>query len=158
MKKWFFIMTVAVSLFASCSSEEKDGEEDVMYPFTTSEVTEYFKSYFYDKSGNVTCNKLEGFSATEWAIGSRDGVRPLEVFKDITGMDVSATQSYNYRFVSSDGQSIISITGNINAGDNAEYATMKVSIPSCPEIQTIHVGSEEYFNGTDSESVGVIFL
>lgn len=40
MKKCFSIMTIAVSLFASCSSEE----EDVMYhPFATSEVTEYFK-------------------------------------------------------------------------------------------------------------------
>lgn len=154
MKKWFLIMTVSVSLFASCSSDNGDG---VSVPRTTAEVTESFKSYFYDESGNVTCNKLEGFSATEWAIGARNGVRPLEVFKDITGMDVSATESYNYRFVSSDGQSTISITGNINAGDNAEYATMKVSIPSCPEIQTIHVGSEEYFNGTNSEGVGVIF-
>lgn len=123
-------------------------------------LTERFKAHFYDANGNVRCNKLEGFSHTEWAVAANDGLKPLEVFQNITGMEVSATDSYNYRFVSSDGQSTISITGAINAGDNAEYATMKVSIPSCPEIQTIHIGTEQYFNGTNSEGLEghIIFL
>lgn len=127
---------------------------------TTSEVTERFKAYFYDANGNVRCNKLEGFNHTEWTVAANDGLDPLEVFQNITGMEVSATDSYNYRFVSSDGQSTISITGAINAGDNAEYATMKVSIPSCPEIQTIHIGTEQYFRGTNSGNLEgpVIFL
>ena len=125
---------------------------------STQEVTEKFVSYFYDESGNVKCNKLEGFSSAEWAVGSKNGILPLEVFKDITGMDVVTTDTYSYKFVSSDGQSTIMISGTTSPGDNSEYATMTVSIPSCSVIQTIHIGSPQYFNGTNEEDVPVIFI
>jgi len=146
---------MALCLFAtSCSN---DG--DYGCGLTTNEVTERFRSYFYYDNGDVKCNKLPWFSSTEWAVGANDGLTPLIVFQDITGMEVSfGTTPYDYRFVSSDGQCNISISGTMNADDTAEYATMKVSIPSCPEIETIHIGTGQYFNMSNGESVPVIFF
>ena len=92
MKRFMILLAVAAAfLMTSC-----ERGNDLPYPGATSDRVEAkFKQYFY-RDSEVYANKLEGFSATEWAVGSRDGIRPLEVFKDITGMDVSATESYNY--------------------------------------------------------------
>lgn len=153
MKKLFLLALTSLCLFATSCSKDKDTTR------TTSEVTERFIAYFYDKNGNIKCNKMETFSADEWAVCSVDGMRPLEVFKDITGMKVSATESYSYKFISSDGQSSISISGNTTPNDNHEYATIKVSIPSCSDIQTIYIGSEQYFTGAvDSDGKAVMYL
>lgn len=122
-------------------------------------MTEKFKSYFYEEI-SVRINHLTDFKDTEWAVAVTDGKCPLEVFRNIRGIEVVLADTYSYIYRSPDGKSSISIMGNKKAGDNALYADMKVKLPGCPEIETIHIVTEEYFNGCDSESgdVPVIFL
>lgn len=111
---------------------------------STEEITKKFREYFYDEKGEVDAIKIEG----KWFVGVENGNEPVEVFKDITGMDVSDEESYSYKFVSSDGQSSISIVGNKELDlteNNPVYATMNVSIPSCPEIQTVYIINPENY-------------
>ena len=158
MKKLLLLTLMSLCLLASSCSKDDDSTIPATTQRTTEDVTARFKSHFYDESGYVRCVKLSNFSAQEWAIAAQKSSDILEVFNDITGMDAPLTDSYKYRFVSSDGQSTISITGTKNADANAQYATIRVSIPSCSEIQTIHIGTEQYFKGTNDGDVPITFL
>ncbi|MDN5553041.1 MULTISPECIES: hypothetical protein [Prevotella] len=152
MKKILLLTLMSLCLFTTSYSQGKD-TTTVCSTFkrTTEDLTARFKSYFYDESGHMNCSKLPNFSAKECAVVAQDGSDILEMLTDITGVDVPITDTYKYKFVSSDGQTTISITGKLNPGKTFEYATMEVNIPSCPEIQTIHIVTGEYFDKIEED-------
>lgn len=140
---------VAMLLCMTICSCTNDDEQDYAGK-SESEITEKFKEYFYDSNDNVRLSQLDGFSSQEWACVSLNGMRPVEVFADITGYDVAMPDGkYEYRFVSADGRCKISIDGNTTADEDAVYAVMQVEIPDCQEVKTIIVGSLDYAKGTN---------
>ena len=148
MKKLLLLTLMSLCLFTTSYSKDT-----VCFTFkrTTEDLTTRFKTYFYDESGHLNCNKLPKFSAKECAVVAQDGSDVLEMLTDITGVNVPITDSYKYKFVSSDGQTTISIIGKLNPSKTFEYATMEVNIPSCPEIKTIHIVTGEYFDQIEED-------
>lgn len=142
-------MIAAMLMCIAISSCTNDDEFEVTGK-SESEITEKFKAYFYDESGQVKLNQIEGFTTEEWVCVSSNGIRPVEVFADITGEDVAMPNGkYEYKFVSSDGRCKISIKGNTEADNNAIYAVMQVDIPDCSDVKTIYIGSLDYSNRTN---------
>lgn len=150
------VLTFAAMLLcmAICSCTNDD-EQDYAGK-SESEITEKFKEYFYDENGNVKLSQLDGFTSEEWACVSLGGMRPVEVFADITGYDVAMPDGkYEYIFVSADGRCRISITGSTTADEDAVYAVMQVDIPDCQEVKTIIIGSLDYAKGTNGDSPAI---
>lgn len=151
MKKLLLLTLMLLCLFTTSYSKGEDTTVCYTFQRATKDLTARFKSYFYDKNGHVNCSKLPNFSAKECAVVAQDGLDVLEMLSDITGIDVPITDTYKYKFVSSDGRTTISITGKLNPGKAVEYAIMEVNIPSCPEIQTIHIGTGQYFDEIEED-------
>ena len=148
MKTLLFALLPLCLLFTSCSNDD-----DIIDQRSTEEVTEKFRFYFYD-GDSVRISNLPDFKETEWAVAVTDGSRPLEVFMNITGLEVAQTDTYSYIWSSPDGHSTISIVGKQKADADGEYALMKVKLPGCPNIEIVHMVTKEYYNGYEP----VVFL
>lgn len=152
MKKILFFLTALLCMITSCSEDEMPMTQ------STGQTVEKFRSYFYNDDGSVRIHRLgtssEGVQGTTWAAAVRTGVRPCEVFQDITGVAAPVQDEYSYSYVSPDGSCHISIKGTAEANEKAVYAVMRVSVPSCPEIEEIYITAEEFFKDENSESEG----
>lgn len=146
---------VAMLLCMTICSCTNDEEQDYSGK-SEGEITEKFKEYFYDENDNVRLSQLDGFTSDEWACVTLNGMRPVEVFEDITGYDVDMPNGkYGYKFVSVDGRCKISITGSTTADEDAVYAVMQVEIPDCQEVNTIIIGSLDYAKGTNDGTTAI---
>lgn len=144
-------------VFISCSKDEIETPEVV----SSEQAITKLKSYFY-RDGEVFANHLARFKPTEWGLVINEAQKPLEAFTDITGLPAPFKENYNYSYRSPDGKCSISITGSKNVNPDGIFATLKVNIPECPEINTIYFTTVDFFyefnsNGLDA-GVPVIYL
>lgn len=146
---YVFVMTAALYL-SSCSHEE----ETLLPGVTSEQAVARFKSYFY-KEGKINANKLENFSAKEWAVATDNSGRACEVFTDITGVEAPLTGNYEYSYSSADGKCIIRIVGTISPNKDAIYATLYIDMEDCPDFSKIYIVTKDYFNDSNEGSGGV---
>lgn len=150
MKSILIAFATLLVVLASCSSDdEKTPAQEVM----SQQVVARFKSYFY-QDGAVCAVKLDGYADTEWAVAIEDGKSACEIFTSITGMAAPLSTLYEYAYTSSDGECRIRLAGRAQPDAEALYATFYIQIPGCPEISKIHLGSADYFKGTNSGGEG----
>lgn len=113
-------------------------------PMNSSEVAiAKFQHYFCDSNGKMAIHPLDEYSHI-WAVGTVSGERVCEIFSDITGLCVTAKESYTYCYQSEDGSVELRITGNLTADDNAVYATLYVTNPGYEDI-TKHDNRQQLF-------------
>lgn len=151
-KRWMVYLAICLvitAFFASCSKEEPEISDG----FSSGQVTALFRSFLY-KDGKVYANHPERFESTEWAIVVKSSETPLNAFTSITGVAAPSKEEYEYGYVSSDGKCSIRIIGQLNAGEDAVYATMYIQIEDCPEITRIHFTTEDFLKGTNDDYVG----
>lgn len=122
-------------------------------PMNSSEVAiAKFQHYFCDSNGNMAIHPLDEYSHI-WAVGTTSGERACEIFSDITGLHVTAKESYTYCYQSEDGSVELRITGNLTADDNAVYATLYVTIPGYEDIDQIKIVTPEYLSQDNADTV-----
>lgn len=154
MKIFLLLCMVAVlPLTYSCTENEpeKGSQNDSVVAVAK------FQEFFYHEDGKPKLTQMEG-DATSWVVGVSNGEAVCSIFNDITGYKNTLTNSYNYKYQSSDGMVSISVKGNLTANDEAVFAIMKVEIPDYPEVKEIHFVNPDYFNGVNSGTVITVIL
>lgn len=122
-------------------------------PMNSSEVAiAKFQHYFCDSNGNMAIHPLDEYSHI-WAVGTTSGERVCEIFSDITGLCVTAKESYTHYYQSEDGSVELRITGNLTADENAVYATLYVTIPGYEDIDQIKIVTPEYLRQDNADTV-----
>ncbi len=111
-----------------------------------------FQHYFCDSNGNMAIHPLDEYSHM-WAVGTTSGERACEIFSDITGLHVTAQESYTYSYQSRDGRVEFRITGNLTADENAVYATLYVTIPGYEDVEQIKIVTPEYLKQDNADTI-----
>ena len=141
MNKLFALLFIMLITFACISCTSKD--EDVVGN-SSEQVIAGFQKYFCNSDGKLILSRLDDENPTTWVGTVLTGTKPCEIFNDITGLNISPTESYSHCYKSADGSVEITITGSITADSNAIYATLFVRIPEYPEVERILMVAQEY--------------
>jgi len=146
MRKICLFLFCMMFTFTSCIYEDE-------CPKNSSEVAiAKFQDYFCDSNGNMAIHPLDEYSHI-WAVGTTSGERACQIFSDITGLYVTAKESYTYCYQSEDGSVELRITGNVTADENAVYATLYVTIPGYKNIDQIKIVTPEYLKQDNADTV-----
>ncbi|WP_455593475.1 hypothetical protein [Bacteroides sp.] len=140
---------LAVGVFSSCSSDDDNTPTGA----TSEEVVSFIKSKLYDNQGNVAANKLDTYQKGEYNLIADEESEVCYLFTMMTGIEAESGDTYKYVYQSADGKHLITIEGSRTA-ENAVYATILFSIPECPEIKIIHIGTPAIMEGTNAEDDG----
>lgn len=137
-----------LGVFSSCS--DNDDEETTEQSGT--KAINFIKKYLYNSDGSVKAGILDNYQQGEYAVITENGEGPCAFFTQITGIEAPLKGSYEYKFNATQEPSCkITIIGKSEAV-NGEYATLYFDIPSCEEIKIMHIGTLNFFEGTnDSE-------
>lgn len=144
---------------SACECKGKgEGEGEDECQMNSSEVAiARFQHYFCDSNGNMAIHPLDEYSHI-WAVGTTSGERACEIFSDITGLCVTAKESYTYCYQSEDGSVELRITGNLIADENAVYATIYVTIPGYEDIDQIKIVTPEYLRQNNADTVVPVII
>lgn len=121
----------------------------------STQVIARFKSYFYERNGQVRANKLPGFSVKEWAVAAEKSNRPCEVFSDITGIEAPFSEKYDFTYRTEDGKCTLRLVGTGHPKEDAVFAILYAEIEGCPEIGKIYIVTTEYFMNDNISMSGV---
>lgn len=116
-----------------------------------------FQHYFCDSNGNMAICPLDEYSHI-WAVGAKSGETACQIFSDITGLSVTAKESYTYSYESEDGRVELRITGNSTADENGVYATLYVTIPGYEDIDQIKIVTPEYLKQNNVDTVIIVII
>lgn len=141
---WLLCM-LTVGVLSSCSSDDDNTTTDK----TSEEVVSFIKNKLYDKQGNVAANKLDTYLEGEYNLIADEESEVCEFFTKMTGVEAESGDTYKYVYQSADGKHLITIEGSRTA-KNAVYATILFSIPECPEIKILHIGTPAIMDRTNS--------
>ena len=128
-------------------------EDEECCPNPSERAVANFQKYFCDSDGEIRLTRLDDDNPATWVGSISTGTRACEIFNDITGLCISATESYSYCYESADGSVEIKISGSTTADDDAIYATLFVRIPEYPEVERILLVSPDYSNRENAETV-----
>lgn len=128
-------------------------EDEECCPNPSEQAVANFQKYFCDSNGKMRLTRLDDDNPTTWVGCVSTGTRACEIFNDITGLCISAKESYSYYYESADGSVEIKISGSTTADGKAIYATLSVRIPEYPEVERILLVSPEYSNRENAETI-----
>lgn len=112
-----------------------------MVPFKTlrssSSAIMAFESYFCNDQGAPNLDKLQALGNKSFRYSVANEQVPCNIFTDLTSVVTTTTASYHYTYDAGDNQCSLEINGTKEADKDGVYATLKVNIPSHPDISTI---------------------
>lgn len=138
------LCVLAAGILSSCSSDD----EETTLGASSEELVKFMKNNLYDEQGKVAANILDTYQEGEYNLVADEGSEVCEFFSAMTGVETQPLETYEYAYKSEDGKYQVSIKGT-QVANNAIYATLYFSVPECPEIKIIHVGTLAIMNGTN---------
>lgn len=141
------LCTLAVGLFSSCSSDD----DKTILGVSSEELVKFMKTNLYDEEGKVAANVLDTYQEGEYNLVADEGSEVCEFFSAMTGIETQPLETYEYTYKSEDGKYQVMIKGT-QLANNAIYATLYFSVPECPEIKILHIGTIAIMNGSNGGS------
>ena len=153
MKSYSAIKNVAlllcmltVGFFSSCSSDDDNQPTGA----TNEEMAKRIRESLYDEEGYVLANKLSTYETGEYNLIAEKEEDVRDFFTKLTDMEAPAKSEYEYICKSSDGKCTVTIKGTQTAKDGI-FATIYFSVPGCPELKMIHIGTDAIMGNNNSE-------
>lgn len=125
---------------SSCSDKNDDTPE-----FPKEKVIGFIREKLYNADGNVAANKRSEYQEGEFNLIADYEYEVREFFAKMTGIEIPEAETYKAVYRSSDGKCVIEIEGT--RLPRAEiFADVRFSVPECPEIKLIHIGTKNIMN------------
>lgn len=141
------LCVLAAGFLSSCSSDDDKTTPEA----SSEELVKFMKTNLYDEQGEVAANVLDTYQEGEYNLVADEGSEVCEFFSAMTGIETQPLETYEYTYKSEDGKYQVAIKGT-QVANNAIYATLYFSVPECPEIKIIHIGTMAIMNGTNGGS------
>ena len=152
MNKLFTLLFIMITC-TSCILEDEECCRN-----SSEQVIAGFQKYFCNSDGEMLLSRLDDDNPTTWVGCVMTGTRACEIFNDITGLYISAKESYSSCYKSADGSVEITISGSTTANSNAIYATLFVRIPEYPDVERILIVAPEYSDRVNAGTVITVIV